>query len=191
MGWLTQTDLDNYGPDLIDVSQRAAMNAVAPHLQNLEQQNRELQQRLAIEARRNLDAAVERALPNYRETDRDPRWHRWLLEIDPLTGQPRQALLNSAIASFDANRVIAFFKGFLREAGGTKASQASSAPGAGRARSSGGKPFYTRDQITKLYDQHRRGAYVGREAEWARLEVDIIRAGAEGRIANPVDIAGK
>jgi hypothetical protein len=65
-----------------------------------------------------------------------------------------------------------------------------SAPGRARLASSG-KPIYTRDQITKLYDQHRRGAYVGREAEWARLEVDMIRAGAEGRILNPVDVAGK
>ena len=81
----------------------------APHLQTLEQQNAELQQRLAREARRNLDAAVERAIPNCRELDRDPNWHRWLLQPDPYAGVPRHRLLDDAIASGDANRVVASF----------------------------------------------------------------------------------
>ena len=54
------------------------MHAVAPHLQNLEQQNADLRQRLAVEARHPFDQRVERAVPNYREIDRNPRWHRWL-----------------------------------------------------------------------------------------------------------------
>jgi hypothetical protein len=42
-----------------------------------------------------------------------------------------------------------------------------------------------------LYEQHRKGAYSGRETEWARQERDIIAAGREGRILNPVDVEGK
>ena len=49
--YLTQEDVQNYGSDLVDFAQRAAAHAVAPHLQNLEQQNAELQRRLAKEAR--------------------------------------------------------------------------------------------------------------------------------------------
>jgi hypothetical protein len=187
MAWLTQQDVNDYGGELVDFAQRAAIHAVAPHLTALEQQNAELQRQLAFEARRNLDQRVERQVPNFREVDRDPRWLSWLAGVDPLTGRARQVLLNDAIASTDASRVAAFFRKFQQEAGST---QQASAPGRARSTSSG-KPIYTRDQITKLYDQHRRGAYVGREAEWARLEVDIIRAGAEGRILNPVDVAGK
>ena len=148
-----------------------------------------LRQRLAIEARRNLDQRVAAAVPNYQEIDRDPRWHRWLLGTDAYTGRPRQQLLNDAIALTDAGRIAAFFRGFQQEAGGTQ-SYASAGSTFGRPRAANG-PTYSRDQITKLYGQHRRGAYVGREAEWARLEHDIIRAGAEGRVLNPVDIAGK
>jgi hypothetical protein len=81
------------------------VHAVAPHLQSLEQQNAELQRRLAREARHRLDAAVERAIPNYRELDRDSLWHRWLLGIDALSGQVRQQLLNAAIRDSDAARV--------------------------------------------------------------------------------------
>jgi hypothetical protein len=44
------------------------------------------------------------------------------------------------------------------------------------------KPIYTRPQIKTLYEQHRRGAYLGREAEWTRIEADIFAAQREGRI---------
>jgi hypothetical protein len=87
MAWLTNEDVQNYGSELIDLTQRSALHAVAPHLQEIERQNAELQRQLAKEARRNLDAAVERAIPNYREVDRDPRWHNWLLQTDPLSGR--------------------------------------------------------------------------------------------------------
>jgi hypothetical protein len=186
--YLTQADVNNYGHELIDVTQRAALHAVAPHLQNLEQQNANLQRRLAVEARRNLDAAVERAVPNYREVDRDPRWHRWLQGVDSFTGESRQALLNIAIMDGSASRVVAIFKGFMDQAG----DQGGGAqPSSTRGRSASGRQIYTRDQIKQLYRAHQQGAYNGREQEWARQEVDIIRAGAEGRIVGGVDVAGK
>jgi hypothetical protein len=72
-----------------------------------------------------------------------------------------------------AHRVISFFQGFLREVG--------QAPGRGTA-ARGDKPIYTRAQIAQLYSAHRRGAYKRREAEWARIDADIIAASREGRI---------
>jgi hypothetical protein len=193
--YLTQQDVQDYGSDLVDFAQRAAVHAVAPHLQNLEQQNHELQRRLAQEARHRLDAAVEQAIPNYRTIDQDPRWHQFLLTVDSLSGRQRQTLLNDAIASADANRVIAFFRTFLREAGGADhtASHASntSSYGTRRATSSVNGPIYSAAQIAKLYDQKRRGAYAGREAEWARQEVDIFRAQHEGRVVGGKDVQGK
>lgn len=188
--FLTQDDVQNYGSELVDFAQRAAVHALAPTLQQIEQQNAELQRRLAIEARRNLDARVERAVPNFREVDRDPRWLQWLSGVDALTGRARQVLLNDAIASTDASRVAEFFRKFQQEAGSIQPHASSADPGRARLASSG-RPIYSRDQITKLYQQHQRGAYNGREAEWARLEHDIVRAGAEGRVLNPVDLHGK
>jgi hypothetical protein len=184
--YLTYEDEQNYGRELLDVSQRAALHAVAPHLQNLEQQNAELQARLAVEARRNLDAAVERVIPDYREIDRDPRWRRWLLGIDALSGRPRQHLLNIAIAEGDSGRIATFFRGFQQEAGVDSAQ-----PSSTRGHRASGRQIYTRDQIKQLYRAHQQGAYAGREQEWAKQEYDIIRASAEGRIIGGVDVAGK
>ncbi len=205
--FLTQEDVQNYGNELIDVTQRAALHAVVPHLQEIERQNAELRERLAKDTRRILDQQVEMAVPNYREIDRDPRWHRWLLGIDVLSGRVRQQLLNEAISAAQAPRVISFFRGFQNEEAATGHSEPgptsrqpaapreaaldlSSLAAPGRARPATGgdaslppdKPIYTRAQIAQLYSLHRKQAYVGREAEWQRQEADIIAAGREGRI---------
>jgi exonuclease VII large subunit len=175
MAWLSQQDVQDYGSDLVNFSQRAAMEAVAPHLQDLAQQNIELQRRLAAEARHRLDQQVERAIPNYRTLDQHPDWHRWLLGIDELSGRIRQNLLDEAKASGDAARCIAFFRSFF--------TRGHSQPASGGGASLPSGKIYTRGEIAKIYEQHRRGAYRGREAAWAAQERDIIAASKEGRVA--------
>lgn len=203
--FLTPEDEQNYGRDLLDVAQRAALQTVAPKIHEIEQANKDLQGQLARERRRALDQAVELAVPDFRDIDRHPRWHRWLLGIDVYTGRVRQTLLNEAISAASAPRVISFFNGFKSEEAATghiepAASRQASAPREpviplatlatpGRARSAtggdaslpGDKPTYTRALVKQLYEQHRKGAYVGREAEWARLEADMFVAQREGR----------
>ena len=205
--YLTEQDVQNYGTDLVDFTRRAAADALAPTLAQIEQQNADLRERLAREARRGLDQRVELAIPNYREIDRDPRWHKWLLGVDVLSGRVRQTFLNEAISAADAPRVISFFRGFLHEEQATghlepapysqpaapprePAVSLASLAAPGRARPATGgdasvppdKPIYSRAQIARLYSDHRKGAYVGRETEWARQDADIIAAGREGRI---------
>lgn len=205
--YLTEQDVQNYGTDLVDFTQRAAAQAITPHLQQIERQNAELQRRLGDEARKRLDQAVELALPDFREIDRNPRWHRWLLGVDVLSGRVRQQLLDEAIAAAQAPRVISFFRGFLQEEVATGHSEPApyspqaapprepavplaSLASPGRARPATGgdasvppdKPTYTRAQIAQLYEQHRKGAYLGREAEWARREADFFAAQREGRV---------
>jgi hypothetical protein len=185
--YLTQADVDNYGSDLLNVSQRAALHAVSPYLQQLEQQNAQLQQQQARDRRRVLDERVATLVPDYRQVDADPQWHQWLLGVDPLSNRIRQQLLNEAIRNGDAARVKLIFDGY-RQAGSSPQTQTVS----GRRPRSSGKPIYSRQQIAQLYSQHRRGYYNGRESEWQRQEQDIIAAGREGRVVDPVfDVQGK
>jgi hypothetical protein len=181
--FLTREDEDNYGRDLLDVSQRAALHALAPHLQQtqaqmnmLAQENADLRARQAQEQRRRLDQQVAAAVPDYREIDRDPAWHRWLLGTDLMSGRLRQQLLNEGIASGNAGQVKAVFDGFRRQGG--QSASASAPP----RRGASDKPFYTHQRIKELYEQHRKGAYTGREAEWNRIEHDIFAAQREGRV---------
>ena len=62
--YLTEKDVQEYGTDLVDFTQRAAVQAITPHLQSLSQQNEYLQERLARETRRGLDQRVELAVPS-------------------------------------------------------------------------------------------------------------------------------
>jgi hypothetical protein len=179
--YLNDQDYRDYGGELVSFSQRAALEAFAPHLQNLEAQNHELQRRLAQEARHRLDSQVERAIPNYRQLDQHEDWHTWLLGIDSLSGRMRQQLLDEAKASGDAARCIAFFRSFFSR---PQSAAGGSASASSRPRSTSGR-IYTRSEIAKLYDQHRRGAYRGREAAWQEQERDIIAASREGRVDMP------
>ena len=81
--YLSEQDRQNYGDELIDFTTRAAAQAsqqvLGPKLQEIERQNVELQRRLAEEARQRLDQQLELAVPNFREIDRDPRWHKLLI----------------------------------------------------------------------------------------------------------------
>lgn len=115
-------------------------------------------------------------MPDYRSIDEDPRWHQWLLGTDMLSGRMRQVLLDDAVASGDATRIANFFRKFLNEAAPAQASSAY------RAGSMPSGKIYTRAEITRLYEQHRRGAYRGREAAWQAQEADIIAAAREGRV---------
>ena len=118
------------GPELIGCMQRAAADAVGPHLANLATSNEELRRRLAQEARHRLDQQVAEAVPNYLEIDRMPEWRKWLLGVDPLSGSIRQYVLNDAIAEANASRVVAFFRGFLAEHGRVGPAPAQRAPAA-------------------------------------------------------------
>ena len=46
--------------------------------------------------------------------------------------------------------------------------------------------MWRRDEITRFYDDCRRGVYREREPERGRIEAEIIAAGREGRVLNPL-----
>jgi hypothetical protein len=179
--YLTREDVDNFGSDLINFAQRAAAQALSPQLQSIQQQNAELAQRLAQEQRHRLDQAVEQAIPNYRDVDRSPGWHQFLRTVDPLSGRIRQVLLNDAIQQADAPRVISFFRSYLREGGGPADHQAPGQPRQSHGSAPSGRT-YSRAEIGRLYEQHRKGLLTG-EA-WARQEADIFSAQRDGRVVD-------
>jgi hypothetical protein len=83
---------------------------------------------------------------------------------------------DEAISQAHPSRVIRFFQEFMNQA--ARSPQARSWGGA----SSPSGKIYSRAEVQRLYENHRRGAYRGREEAWARQEADIIAASREGRI---------
>jgi hypothetical protein len=192
--WLTQKDVDDYGHDVLDLAQRAALHAMTPELQRLDAQNESLRQQVAQEQRRGLYQTLDAQLPNWREIDNSPQWRQWLLFSDPYNKRPRQSLLNEAIAAGDATRVLSFFRGFLAEAPQSPQRQSPSQAGT----IGGGGRIYTRAEIGRLHAwrRNRITRSGGRlpaeeEAAWARQEADIIAAARDGRISDPPISKGK
>lgn len=206
---ITDEDRQNYGDELLDVVTRAARGAVSPELERLQRENASLTQRVQNTGKRELFATLDTQLPNWRGINQSPQFVQWLRLRNVYTGEVRQKMLNAAVAGADAPKAIQLFKDFLTEAQATgqlaPAAQteqqvqnpaprepalnleALAAPG--RARPASGdsqvpseKPTYSRADISKLYDDKRRGLYAGREAAFAATEADLTAAQREGRI---------
>jgi hypothetical protein len=206
--YLTQDDRKNFGDELIDLSMRAARQVLTPEMARLQEENDRMRTQLLRAAKRTIDQALDYAVPNWREINKNPRFVAWLRLPDVYSSRIRKQLLDEAAAAVDASRVIRFFQGFLDEerATGHIAAQPSSslpppapreaaiplaslaAPGRPRPANGGepsplpDKPTYTRAFITKVGRDYTRGAYRGREAEYERLWADMVAAGNEGRV---------
>jgi hypothetical protein len=179
---VTAEDRENYGDELISMTQRAAVEALGPELNALRAENqqlRHLQQRQQhVEIERSLDASV----PSWRQIYAMPQFSSWLAQPDEYSGEIRSTLLRRAVANGDSSKVVAFYRGFT--------GAGSHAPAARQSRqlATGNKPVYTREQIKQLYAQRARGGIS--DANWAQIEPDIIAAASEGRINSMFDKYG-
>jgi hypothetical protein len=183
---LTPQDYADYGSEFLDMTRRAAVDAVGPELQRLNAEN----QHLRAMAQRSQRADIERALDNsgidWHAVYNDPRFSQWLSEQDPYNDGTRSQHLRRAVAAGDANRVVRFYQGFLTEAG-HHASAGHQRSYQSRSPATSGN-LYTRQQITDLYKRRCDGLIS--DADWARREADIVKAAAQGRVVgaiNPVD----
>jgi hypothetical protein len=205
---VTDKDIEEYG-DSIEVMRRVTKEETAYHQQkiaNLENVIRDLQasvvprveqvaQRQAVSAEQSFWSDLTAAVPNWRDINQNKEFHSWLLEVDPLTGVNRQSYLENAQKNLDIRRVAAFFTTWQGNTGHRIAQEPRNAaksqlekqvsPGRSRAAAAptGDQPkTYVPEDITKFFNDVRRGAYKGRETERDRIERDIFAAQREGRI---------
>lgn len=206
---VTDEDIQAYGPDLINMVQRAAVQAVSPELEAVKQENDHLRQTVTQTQKATVHQILDVQIPNWRDINRDPRFLRWLSLPDIYSGQLRRTMLNGAFQAAQAPRVVAFFKGFLQEEAATGhvdvpvvgqqqvtppaprqatidiatlAAPGRPAPAGGQPPVAPDRPIYTRTQIADFYRQVREHRYAGREQEKARIEADIFAAQREGRV---------
>jgi BMFP domain-containing protein YqiC len=206
---ITDADLEEYG-DSIDVMRRAAReetSSVAAKISELEQRIQQLQTsvvpkidqvayRQAASAEQVFWSEFTRLVPSWQAINSDPKFHEWLLEVEPLHGVTRQSLLENAQKNFNAERVALFFDTWRASNHGQATAQPNRtasaelqrqvSPGRGR---SGGAPtqthqdkMYSPADIKKFFEDVRRGVYTGRETERDKIERDIFAAQSEGRI---------
>jgi hypothetical protein len=182
---ITAQDVEDYGSELIGLTQRAALDALAPELQQLRAQNQHLRAMAARSQNAEIQRMLDQSVNGWRDTYADPRFSQWLQLPDDYSGAARSQLLRDAVNKGDTARVAAIYRGFQQEVG-------QRAPAYQRTQSrppaSGGKPIYTREQIKRLYEERRLGRIS--DVNWARQEADIIAAGREGRVTSSFDKYG-
>jgi hypothetical protein len=205
-------DVEAYGDELINKSRGWARAEIEPELEQMRQQLHRLQgaQHVSLveTTRDRVNRELDAQIPNWRTVNDSPSFHQWLAQTDYFSGQARQALITDAYGKGDAPRTIAFFKAFLGEhtaeptlaptshtsnpgdAPGNGAGQVSleslAAPGRGRSVAPGApqaKRFWTKPEITRFYDDVRRGRVTPQQK--AAVEADLQAAMAEGRIQQP------
>ena len=118
----------------------------------------------------------------------------WLDQADPFSGAPRLDLLRRAFNSGYTDRVALIFKSYLaqqtpaRERTTTRLPHEDTAPRPG-VRPSGDayasrRRIWAKGEISRFYDDVRRGVYDKREPERRQIEEEIFKAAQEGRVAD-------
>jgi len=206
---ITEQDIEDYG-DSIDVMRRVfreeagALKQENAQLRQMLQQMQanvvpkvqQLSQRQAVSSEQAFWAELQTAVPDWQDINTSQEFQSWLLEVDPLTGVPRQTYLEDAQRNLDARRVVNFFAAWKGQAGvpnarSTRTAQSASelekqvAPGRGRSggnKTAGEPKTYTQEDIKRFFTDVQKGKYKGKETERDRIERDIFAAQREGRI---------
>jgi hypothetical protein len=207
---ITDQDRETYGDELIDVVRRGAREAIGPELEALQAENKNLKKQVTTQAQKDVKSELRRLVPDWVAINGSEQFKSWLHLPNIYTGQARGQVLNAAYQAADAPRVVAIFKDFLMEVAatgqtlqtpqaeqlvapqpvprqaavdlGTLAAPGRAKPASGDSQVPAEKPFITRAQISRLYDDKRRGAYAGREAVFAQHEAELQLAQREGRV---------
>lgn len=117
---LTQKDIEDYGPELIEVIKRAAHDVAGDEIARLTAEIDSLKAKAdtAVQAVEQVQTAhtqtrsdkflaeINAAIPDIVAINSDPRFLAWLGETDPLSGEVRQMWVNTAQDQFDSARII-------------------------------------------------------------------------------------
>lgn len=205
---LSREEIDDYGEDMVGMVQKAAREVFQPELDKLRRENAELVKRVGevgkttetvaqVQTANTVEGLLTSNLPEWRKINRDPEFLSWLSEVDPLMNVKKHDALKHAYANGDANRVLAFFQGFLASRPQpqpepepdpapqvTLTELAAPTPSVG-APSSGTQEeakIWTRKEISDFYKEVTGGKYRADPARQRAIERDILKANIEGRI---------
>lgn len=199
---ITDEDKEAFGPDLIDLIERATEAKVATlksseaqlkeEIKQLKGQLGNVEERQVVSDKDRFLAALTQQVPDWESLNVNQGFLDWLQDVDPVYGIPKHVALTNAYENGDVARVANIFKTY-KQLVTPAAPQAKSnqqelqrqvAPTRTRSASQPGdnqdKPMFNNKDIEKFYSDWRRGYYTDEEA--AQMEKQIHAAIAEGRV---------
>jgi hypothetical protein len=199
---ITEQDKEAFGPDLIDLIERATEAKVSSFRQREAQLVDEINQlkgkvgdvteRQVVSDKDRFFAGLSQKVPDWEQLNEDSGFLNWLQEVDPVYGIPKKVALTNAYEILDVGRVSTIFNAYkstLSPAQPTKQKnqelQRQVAPTRSRASSpdpadSQNQRIFTQQEIAQFYEDARRGHVSPDDA--VRIENEINAAAAEGRI---------
>lgn len=195
-----------WGKELLTVVGKKAKEELLPELEQLRREVSTIKgqvassnEQVSLTAREQMFANLDRALPDWRALNTNPKFVEWLGLPDGFSDDIRQTRLDEAVGRNDAAKVLQFFRGFLAEEAATaprpqpaparvQADPLTRLAAPGRARTAAAnnapaeKPYYSTREISQFYADVRAGKYRNNEAEKDRIERDMFLAQGEGRV---------
>lgn len=197
---VTDADRERFGEDMVEMVSRAALAAAQQVVTPLQEKLGTVESHVQTTVKVTQQTATQRfwadvddmlAKSNlvFDTVNNDPGFIAWLSEIDPASGFTRQQLLDDATKKLDAARTVYFFTTYTASHPNGGAAQppaeAIQPPAGGGApdptKTPAGK-IWTRADISKFYDDVRRGVYRGKAAEQRGIEAEIAAAQAQGLV---------
>ena len=190
---VTPEEVEQFGDGMVDMVRRAAREELSPEqarLAKLEAELAELRSGVSTSRQLGFLETLTRDHADWPEINKDPAFHVWLADVDPLSGYSRQQLLDAAQDKQDGARASAIFAAFKRARDSwTAESQSALSEQAvpGNAAAATAAPdnstqgrIWMRKEVSDFYDAVRRRQYSAAEAQ--AIEAEIQRAIQEGRI---------
>jgi hypothetical protein len=135
-------EVQEYGPELIDVVGRRAAEVYEPILAQLTSELQQVkravggvQNTVVFDARVKMYDDLARAVPQWSAINDSPQFAQWLDQIDPISHRTRREFLNGAHNSNQAGQVIDIFNSFLGAVGAANGVGNGAGNGAGYSQS--------------------------------------------------------
>lgn len=197
---VSSKEVEEYGPELLDLVARVAQGTITPELRQMMAEQAEIKKQLgaasqavAQTSQEKVWAALDAALPNWREINSSDEFLAWLQEPDVFSGSPRIASLQGAFNSYDATRVVSIFRAYVGKtpvptpsrttpvvdrgtlvAPGQPRGGAMEAPEGNRGR------ILSEQEVGDFYTRVRKRQVT--PEEYKRVSAEIALAVAEGRV---------
>lgn len=198
---ITDEDKEAFGPDLIDLIDRATESKVSTlrereaelvnEIKELKGKLGNVTERQVVSEKDRFLAGLTQQVPDWEALNVDQGFLNWLQQVDPVYGIPKHVALTTAYENSDVARVAAIFNAYKQSLPPAPVAnknqqelQRQVAPTRTRSTTTpadqSDKPIWTSDSIEEFYTDWRRGVYD--DAEAASMEKQIHAAIAEGRV---------
>lgn len=199
---ITEQDKEAFGPDLIDLIERATESKVSTFRQREEQlmnEIKELKGQMGSVTERQVMSDKDRFLmslgqqvPDWETLNVNQGFLTWLQEVDPVYGLPKQVALDNAYNNLDVARVAAIFNAYKAMVAPAQAAkpkvnqelQRQVAPTRSRSTTEPtdgmNQRIWTNQDIAEYYSDVRKGLISDEDA--VRIENEIHAAVSEGRV---------